>query len=104
MGKTRHLARHGAQAKARLGRIIGGFQAAIVEPETLRRAILQIKLAIIGARQRLGRQLLRQIGVERIGAVEKAAGVGELGHRPDIGSAQPKAKRHMLARSEVIHR
>src|SRR3546814_10828776 len=69
--KARHLARHGAQAEARIGRIIGGLEPAVVEAEALGRAILQVKLAVVGLGECFARERLREIGVERVGAVEE---------------------------------
>src|SRR3546814_2469372 len=79
--KARHLARHGAQAEARIGRIIGGLEPAVVEAEALGRAILQVKLAVVGLGECFARERLREIGVERVGAVEEAAGVGGTCHK-----------------------
>src|SRR3546814_20780676 len=41
VGKTRHLARHGAEADTGVGRIIGGIEPAVVEAEALVRATWQ---------------------------------------------------------------
>src|SRR3546814_15706037 len=86
MGKARHLARHGAQAEAGVGRIVGGLEPPVIESEALGRAILQVKLAVVGPGEGLAREALRQIGVERVGAVEEAAGVGRACHAADIGA------------------
>src|SRR3546814_15198147 len=71
-GKACQLARHGAQAKARVGRIIGRLQSPVVEAEALGRAILQVKLAVVGLGERFARERPREIGVERVGAIEEA--------------------------------
>jgi hypothetical protein len=60
--EARHLARHGAEAETGVGRIIGGLEAPVVETEALGRAILQVKLAVVGLRERFARERLRQIG------------------------------------------
>src|SRR3546814_18292979 len=57
-----------------------------IESEALGRAILQVKLAVVGPGEGLAREALRQIGVERVGAVEEAAGVGRACHAADIGA------------------
>jgi hypothetical protein len=76
MGKAGHLARHGAEAETGVGGIICSLQSAIVEAEALGRAILQVELAVVGLGERFARERLCQIGVERVGAVQEAAGVG----------------------------
>src|SRR3546814_1824147 len=55
MGKARHLARHGAQAEAGVGRIVGGLEPPVIESEALGRAILQVKLAVVGPGEGLAR-------------------------------------------------
>jgi hypothetical protein len=85
MGKARHFARHGAEAETGVGRIVGGLEPAVVEAEALGRAILQVQFAVIGLGERFARERLRQIGVERVGAIEEAAGIGRACHRRDIG-------------------
>jgi hypothetical protein len=49
MGKAGHLARNAAQAEARIARIVGGLQPAVVEAEALAGDELQIEFAIIAA-------------------------------------------------------
>ena len=100
MGKAGHLARHAAQTKARIGRIVGGLQSTVVEAEALARAILQIEFAVVALAERLRGQAARAIGIEQAGTVEEAAGVGEqgcgIGHAPDIGAHRPDPNRKAL--------
>jgi hypothetical protein len=91
--KARHLARHGAEAKARVGRIVGGLEPPVVETEALGRAILQVQLAVVGFREGFARERLRQIGVERVGAIEEAAGIGRACHCEQYRGAQPSTQR-----------
>ena len=77
MGEGGGLARDAAQAEARLGVEIGGLQPAVVEAEALRRGILEIELAIVAALQRVGGEAERGVGIEAVGAVEEAAGIGD---------------------------
>src|SRR3546814_10865395 len=88
MGKAGHLARHGAQAETGVGRIIGGLEPPVVEAEALGRAILQVKLAIVGLGKGVPGESLREIGVERVGAVEEAAGIGGACHRLEEHTAE----------------
>ena len=94
LGEGRGLARNPAQAEARLGVEIGGLQPPVVEAEALRGDILEIKLAIVAALQRIGGELERGVGIEAAGAVEEAAGIA--GHAADIValrvSRQPRAR------------
>ena len=92
MGEAGHLARHGAQAETGVGRIIGGLQSAVVEAEALGRAILQVELAVVGLGERFARERLRQVGVERVGAIEEAAGVGWTGHGRRYRHGAPHAQ------------
>ncbi len=85
MGKAGHLARNAAQAKARIGRIIGGLEPAVVEAEALAGAILEVELAIVAGRKRLRGQAARTIGIEQARTIEQAAGISEL--RSEIGHA-----------------
>ncbi len=73
MAETGHLAGDAAQAKARGGRIIGHFQAAIVKAETFAGAILQVEFAIVARLQGITGDAERAIGIEKAGLVEKAA-------------------------------
>ena len=65
-----HLTRHTAQAKARTRRIIRHFQPAIIKTKALGRAILQIQLTIIARLQRITRNTLRCVRVEKAGLVK----------------------------------
>ena len=76
MGEGGGLARDAAQAEAGLGVEIGGLQPAVVEAEALRGGILEIELAIVAALERVGGEPQRRVGIERVGAVEEAAGIG----------------------------
>src|SRR3546814_11158904 len=71
MGKAGHLARHGAQAETGVGRIIGGLEPPVVEAEALGRAILQVKLAIVGLGKGVPGESLLEIGV---GSAERRVG------------------------------
>src|SRR3546814_11224816 len=75
-------------AETGVGRIIGGLEPAVVEAEALGRAILQVKLAIVGLGQGFARELPREVGVECVGAIEEAAGVGGACHGSDIGARE----------------
>src|SRR3546814_2364250 len=78
MGEAGHLPRHAAQAEARIGRIIGGLQPPVIEAEALARPILQVKLAIVAAFQRLGGQAARAVGIEQAGAIRSEEHTSEL--------------------------
>ncbi len=80
MRESGGFARHGAQAKARLGVVARGFQPAIVEAECLGLAILQIEFAIVRLGQGLRGQALGLFGLKLAGMVEKGAGVCRTGH------------------------
>ena len=47
MGKARHLPRYGAQAETGIGRIISGFELAIIKAQRFADPILQIEFAIL---------------------------------------------------------
>ena len=66
MGKSGHLARHAAQAKAAVSAVVGGLQTAIVKTEALNRAILQIEFTIVASRQAARDQRFGALRVETI--------------------------------------
>ena len=75
MGKAGHLARNPAQAKPGIARIVGGFQAAIVETEGLAGHELHVQLAIIAGFQSIARNALRSIRIKQAGLVKIGAWV-----------------------------
>ena len=62
------------------------------KPNALRRGILEVELAIVAALQRLGGEALGGVGIEPVGAVEEAAGIGGAGHGADIGSLRSEVE------------
>src|SRR3546814_9134020 len=83
-----------------VGRIIGGLEPPVVEAEALGRAILQVKLAIVGLGKGVPGESLREIGVERVGAVEEAAGIGGACHAADIGAPR-RPRKGKIGRAHV---
>jgi hypothetical protein len=51
---------------------------------------LEIELAIVAALEGLGGEALGGVGIEPVGAIEEAAGVGMAGHGRDIGRRSAK--------------
>ncbi len=86
VGETGHLARHAAQTKAAVARIIGRFQPSVIPAECLAGHVLQIQFAIVAPREHVGGCALRGFGVD--GAEQVGAGVaggGRHGHGDHIG-------------------
>ena len=81
MGESGGLAGHAAQAEARAGVEVGGLQAAVVEPERLGDAILEVELAIVVAGQMLcgergGLGGIEAIAVEEVARVDRSSSCG----------------------------
>ncbi len=81
MGKTGRLARHSAQAEARIARIVCGLQPSVVETEGFGRDELEVKLAIVAGRQQTARQCASFVGSELVAVDEGVRIESGRGHR-----------------------
>ncbi len=79
MRVSRRLSGDGAQPEALAGVETRSAQAAVVEHQRLRLAELKEKLAVVGARQRFGKQGFGALPVECAAAEEQVAGL--ISHR-----------------------
>jgi hypothetical protein len=82
MGKAGHLARHAAQAKARLAAVIAGFQPPVVKAKGFGGDELQEKLAILAGGKRARNKAARFVGIKLAGAVKQRTGSAEMDMPP----------------------
>ena len=87
VGEGGHLARHAAQAEARIAVIIGGLQPAVVEPERFGQAILEVEFAIVMRGEVARGEALRLVGIELRDRGSCAGRRSRCGRRPVGGAA-----------------